>query len=198
MKFYGTTIIVILLGIIIFFQTCDYINKQTDKRDVSTVDTIFVKSKDTYHETIKKEYYPVPYKVEIPGTPGATITIPVSVDSGLVVRDYFSKHTYNDSIKTDSIAIYLKDEVYKNELKRINVGYKILFPTVIITKTEIRERQIAYLGFDITGNQNHLGFYPSFYFDTKRAMYGGGYDIINKYYKLGVYGKLKLWKRKKK
>lgn len=197
MKLSGTTIIIALLTIILCFHTCDLINKNTEKKDRSNIDTLYIKSKDTHHEVIKTEYYPKPYLVQIPGTPGMTLTLPAKIDSDAVVLDYFSKIIYNDSIKNDSVTIYLTEQVYKNELKRLKVGYRITAPTMSIIKTEVRERQLAFLGFDVTGNQSHLGFYPSFYFDTRRGMIGGGYDIINKYYKFGLYGKLKLWKRRK-
>lgn len=188
-------IIIIALSVIallsfIFNRGCE------SKQSNSTIDTIYIKSKDTYHNMPFLVEVPKPYRVEIPGTPGATITIPANVDSGAVVRDYFTKRSYNDSITNDSLSIYLQEEVYKNELKRVKVGYRWKVPTMLIKETKIVEKQLMFLGLEPYGNLNSFGMFASADFDTKKAMFGYGYDPFNRFHKVSVKAKIRLWKKK--
>ena len=163
----------------------------------SSIDTVYLKSTDRYHNMPFLVEVPKPYRVEIPGTPGATITIPANVDSGAVVKDYFTKRSYNDSITNDSVSIYLQEEVFKNELKRIKVGYRWKTPTMLIKETKVVEKQLMFIGLEPYGNLNSFGMFASADFDTKRAMYGYGYDPFNKTHKISVKAKIRLWNKKK-
>jgi len=188
-------IIIIVLSIVallsfIFNRGCE-VEKQN-----SSIDTVYLKSTDRYHNMPFLVEVPKPYRVEIPGTPGATITIPANVDSGAVVRDYFTKRSYNDSITNDSVSIYLQEEVYKNELKRVKVGYRWKAPTMQINKTTVVEKQLIFLGLEPYGNLNSFGMFASADFDTKKALFGYGYDPFNKTHKISVKAKIRLWKKK--
>lgn len=185
----------LLLIIVLCFQTCDYLNKQAFKNDKSHIDTVFVKSNDHWHELPVE--VPVPYKVEVPGAPGATITIPAVIDSLAVVLDYYSKRFYQDSLENDSIKLRLSVTTFKNKVIDWKVFYKWIAPTMVIKETKTVERQLAFIGVDVFGNGQQFGVFPSLYFDTKRGMVGYGYDPINNFHKVGVYGKVRLWKRKK-
>jgi len=188
-------IIIIALSVIallsfIFNRGCE------SKQSNSTIDTVYLKSTDRYHNMPFLVEVPKPYRVEIPGTQGATVTIPANVDSGAVVRDYFTKRSYNDSIVNDSLSIYLQEEVFKNELKRVKVGYRWKAPTMLIKETKVAEKQLMFIGLEPYGNLNSFGMFASADFDTKRAMYGYGYDPFNKTHKISVKAKIRLWKKK--
>lgn len=183
-----------LLAVIAGFLLLDKGCSKSKNRE-NSIDTLYIKSTDHYHNIPVPAPYPVPYKVEIPGAPGSTVTIPAEVDSGAVVRDYFTKRHYNDSIVNDSISIYIKEDVYRNELKRISVGYRWKAPTMVIEKTQVKEKQLLFIGAEPYGNLNQFGLFGSLIFDTKRAAYGYGYDPFNKMHKFSVYGKIKLWKK---
>jgi len=192
-KIYQIVVVILLLiigGFLLFNQSC---GQKTSK---STIDTIYVKSHDTKHTLTIKEPYPVPYKIEVPGTPGATITIPAIVDALKILIDYYTKRSYNDSIVNDSVSIYLKEEVFKNELKRLYVGYKWKAKTMVIKETKIQEKQLLFIGAEPYGNLNQFGMFASVDFDTKKALFGYGYDPFNKVHKISVKGKLRLWKKK--
>jgi len=187
-------IIIIVLSIVallsfIFNRGCEV------SKSNSTIDTIFVKATKEYH-TLQTVTNPTPYIVQIPGTPGATITIPAKVDSGAVVRDYFTKRVYSDSLMNDSVTVYLTEEVYKNELRRIKTGYRWKVPTMVIKETKVVEKQLMFLGLEPYGNLNSFGMFASADFDTKKALFGYGYDPFNKTHKISVKAKIRLWKKK--
>jgi len=188
-------IIIIVLSLVallsfIFNHGCE-VEKQH-----SSIDTVYLKSTDRYHNMPFLVEVPKPYRVEIPGTPGATITIPANVDSNQVVLDYFTKRSYNDSITNDSLSIYLQEEVFKNELKRVKVGYRWKAPTMQINKTTVVEKQLMFLGLEPYGNLNSFGMFASADFDAKRMLLGYGYDPFNKTHKISVKAKIRLWKKK--
>lgn len=188
-------IIIIVLSIVvllsfIFNSGCE------SKQSNSTIDTFYIKATKEYH-TLQTITNPKPYIVQIPGTPGATITIPAKVDSGAVARDYFTKRTYVDSLMNDSVTVYLTEEVYKNELRRIKTGYRWKVPTMVIKETKVVEKQLIFLGLEPYGNLNSFGMFASADFDTKKALFGYGYDPFNKTHKISVKAKLRLWNKKK-
>lgn len=182
-------LLVAVLLLIIFNRGCE------SKQSNSTIDTVYVKATKEYH-TLQTITNPKPYIVQIPGTPGATVTIPAIVDSGAVVRDYFTKRVYNDSLMNDSVTVYLTEEVCKNELKRIKTGYRWKVPTMVIKETKVVEKQLMFLGLEPYGNLNSFGMFASADFDTKKALFGYGYDPFNKTHKISVKAKIRLWKKK--
>lgn len=195
-RLYKLTILILLAVICSFllFNQCGSGKKPDESH---RIDTFYIKATNNYHNipiTIEK---PVPYKVEIPGTPGATITIPSSIDSLEIIKDYFTKRTYNDSLMNDSVTVYLTEEVYKNELKRLKVGYKWKVPTMVIRETKTEVKQLLFLGVEPYGNANQFGLFASGLFDTKKAAFGYGFDPFNKVHKVSIYGKINLWNKKK-
>lgn len=189
--------IFVLLIVVLGFQTCEYVNKLADKNDKGSIDTLYIQSNDHYHNVPFKVEVPVPYLVEVPGAPGSTITIPATIDSLAVVMDYYTKRFYLDSTQNDSIKLRLKATIYKNKIIDWSVMYKWIAPTMVIKQTNVVERQLAFVGIDVFGNGQQFGVFPSLYLETRRGMFGYGYDPINNFHKVGVYGKIKLWKRKK-
>lgn len=184
--------IILLCGILVFqfLNFCSDKNIRADRK----ADTLYIVSKKEFHNIPIFLEKPVPFRVEVPGTPGATVTIPQAVDSALVVRLFFTKNLYFDSIVNDSIRIYLKEQVYMNELTRLSVGYRWTAPTMVLQ--EKVNRQLLFAGLEASFPRP--GLYGTAYFDTERSMYGFGYDPFNKQFKAGAFFKFQLWKKKRK
>lgn len=195
MKEFKFWIPVALMAFLLSFQVLNYCSDRALKQEGS-VDTLYIASNDHWHNVPFKVEVPVPYKVEVPGA-SSTLTVPAQIDSLAVVMDYYSKHFYEDSLKNDSIEIKLKYVTYKNRVIDRELKYRWIAKTMVIERTNVVERQLAFIGLDIYGNQKYFGLMPSIYFDTRRGMYGGGYDPLNRYVKVGAYFKGRLWKRKK-
>lgn len=188
----NSIISLVCLGIMIWFmfRTCksDSQTGETTRR----IDTIYLASKDTYHEIESKPSKPVyvtnNYTVEAAKGP---------IDTGSVLRDYFSRRGYNDTIRNDSIDIILAEEVYKNELKRIRVAYKWKAPERLIRETITKYPNTLHIGvaFNFYNKVPSLGIYGGY--ETKRIGLGiiidpfqrGGSIIITKKIKLGGWQK---------
>jgi hypothetical protein len=195
-RLYKLTILILLVVIsgFLLFNQCGSGKKPDNSHKI---DTFYIKATNNYHEipiTIEK---PVPFRVEVPGAPGATITIPTSIDSLAIIKDYFTKRIYQDSLMNDSVTIYLTEEVFKNELKRIKVGYRWKVPTMVIKETKTEVKQLLFVGVEPYGNMNRFGMFASADFDTRKALFGYGYDPFNQVHKVSVKAKINLWNKKK-
>jgi len=171
---------------------------------VESIDTVWMPSKDKPHTIVLTNTVsmPKPYKVEVP-TPGDTIWMPAiktKVDTLAILADYYLKRSYNDSISNDSITIYLKESVCKNELQRSQVGYRWKVPSMTIKEVVLKQKQLLYLGVEPNVNLKKLefGMYLSADIDIERALIGYGYDPYNKQHKFSVKAKLELWNKRAK
>lgn len=170
--------------------------KGSSNKSERTIDTLYIPFNDSWHEKLVP--YPQPYVVEVPGAPGATITIPAIIDTMAVIKDYYSKRFYRDSLKNDSIDMFVNYMVHQNKAYDVKMSYKWHLPQMIIKQTDVVRYQNLYFGLDITGAKEHFGIYPSAYLDFNKGMAGYGYDFINNYHKIGIYYKARWKKRIKK
>lgn len=197
---YGFLTSLIVIAILILMQNCSGEQKEL----VSSIDTIWIPSEDNQHsiklpKIIEK---PVPYIVEVP-TAGDTIWMPpikTKIDTLAILSDYYLKRSYNDSISNDSITIYLKESVCKNELQRSSVGYRWKVPNIAIKEVVLKQKQLLYLGVEPNVNLKKLefGMYLSADLDIERALLGYGYDPYHKQHKFSVKAKLELWNKRAK
>jgi hypothetical protein len=154
------------------------------------VDTMYISTVQTIYKPGKTIYKEIPIYIEIPG----------HIDSSDVVRDYYSKVVYKDTLKLkDSLGyIALTDTIFRNNiLGRVWDSHvnKITIKEVLIVK-ELPKNQI-YLG-GVLGLDNQNGFTsigPSVLMKTKKdKLFSAGVGLgLNKtiYYQGGIY--IKLW-----
>lgn len=180
---------IIIMGLLL--HNCGRSERNGQK---SQKDTIYLKSNDKWH--VFPVEVPKPYQVEVPGTPGSTITIPPNIDSLAVIRDYYSKRFYSDSLKNDSVVIWVDEMVSMNEIKARKIKYRWIAPERLIRETIREERQLMFVGAEAYASKNYTGAFGSVYFDTQKGLIGFAVDPINRAGKITVAFKLKLWKRK--
>ena len=106
-KFYFI-IIVILVIVVLLQKSCSGGGKVTVPKN-DTITTI-----DTVYHTVTKEVatYIPKYTTKIKYIHDVTSTI----DTVFVVNDYSSKYVYNDSLKNDTLSLYINDIIFKNKL----------------------------------------------------------------------------------
>lgn len=183
-------VLVLVIAILLLTKGC---GEPTPKPDIIThIDTTYVKSTDTVYHHLRGKTIFKPYTVYV------EVGIPADVDTAAILVDYFMVREYADSAYNDSVKIHYSAVVNRNELKSMELKYRLTVPTMVVTKSSTLtvSRQMAFIGLDLTSNGTNLGIYPSIYFDTRYAMWGAGYDPLSKSVKLGVYRKINLWKRK--
>jgi hypothetical protein len=144
----------VLLIYILYLQQC----KGGKVENTNTIETIYK------FDTVAK-FFPVYIPTErLVMLPSDTIKIPYT-DTNYCKRiatDYLSTRYYSDTLRNDSVDLYIRSEVVNNRLARVQGGYKLKFPittTNIIQQNRIKlflggnvgtDLQNFYLGIDAT------------------------------------------------
>ncbi len=119
-----------------------------------------------------------------------TVHIPANIDSLAIVRDFFAKRHYLDTIANDTNAfIVISDTLFKNRLLSRSVqkrffthSYKV-YPPI---------KAHFYAGIAIGGNGSRFGFAPSLIYQDKHArLWGVNYDIFQKQIFVSAYFRIK-------
>jgi len=88
-----------------------------------------------------------------------TDTIPVNVDTLAILKDYYAKYFYADTLNLDSLGnIVIKDTISRNSIIFRKITPNILFPTTTTTNTVYINRREFYGGFGIKGRSNQLNY----------------------------------------
>lgn len=199
MKYIYKIIGLTILGIVLWLMLpkgCSFNAKR------SSIDTFYTPPTLITRWIVDTVEVPTPYKVESP-TPGDTFWKPAlktKIDTLAILADYYLKRSYNDSISTDSITIYLKESVCKNQLQRSGVGYRWKVPTMTIKEVVVENKQLLFVGVEPNFNTKQLefGMYLCADFDTERALIGYGYDPYFKQHKFSIKAKIELGPKRKR
>lgn len=140
-----TKIILLALAVIVLLQTqCG----EKGQPEITTVTKIETKL-DTV--TIEKVKY-VPKKETIVRT--IYDTIPQKVDTVEILKDYFSKTVYRDTIDIDTFGnIVIEDTVSRNQIISRELFSNIVLPTTTITAETIKNKRSLYAGVNLSGNR---------------------------------------------
>jgi len=186
----------ILLILILFFGIGLYIGNKTSNPEIVSV---------IKRDTIKGDS--IPYPVEI------TKPVPTYIDTGsidtilkykdvdtlAILKDYYTKRFYNDTIlsKDSSVFIIMKDSVTRNRITYRKPYIQNRRETKIINKQTVvtYNRDGIYLGF----NAGLSEFGGDIMYLKNRNMIGAGVDIMrinqeNKYF-FKIKYKRQIWKK---
>lgn len=201
---FKSIIIICLIIVILLLKMC------TPKPPVKPGDTIKVGGKKytVLHRIIDTQYIP---KTKIVYKPGETIyvekpiyiDVPVDVDTGTILKDYYAKRVYKDTIKLeDSLGtITLVDTIQENKIKgrlfKSNINQIVIKDSIIVEKPSVNQVYVGgVIGVDRVVGINFFG--PSLVLKTKTDnMYSLGFGINNNRttsVQLGALWKIKLRK----
>ena len=125
-------VIILALIIVILLQKCGgNINPVTSTND--TIRTI-----DTTYSIVTKEV-----KTYVPKWHTKTEYVHDTtriIDTAYVIGDYYSTYSYQDSLITDTLKLYINDSITQNKIKSRDLKYKMVFPTVHITDVIIKNK----------------------------------------------------------
>jgi hypothetical protein len=183
---FKSIIIICLIIVILLLKMC------TPKPPVKPGDTIKVNGKKyvVIHRTIDTQYIPKTKTVYKPGetiyveTP-IYIDVPADVDTGAILKDYYAKRVYKDSIKLeDSLGtITLIDTIQENKIKgrwfKSNINQIVIKDSIIVEKPPVNQFYFGgVIGADRIVGFNFFG--PSLVLKTKSDnMYSLGVGINN-------------------
>lgn len=128
-----------LLIYILYLQQC----KSGKVSNTNTIETIY--KYDTVPHLFPV-YYPQPQFVQLPSD---TIRIPYTDTNYCkkIAMDYLATRYYSDTLRNDSVDMYIRSEVTNNKIVKQQGGYRLKFP--ITTTNIIQENRVK---FYIGGN----------------------------------------------
>lgn len=118
------------------------------------------------------------------------VEVPAVVDTQSIIREYFKKRIYTDTLNDDTLELIISDTISFNKLQGRFLKYRILTPT-IINKTEIvnnylEDRHSFYGGFQAA----HGTIAPSVVYSNTRYQVNASYDVIQSRVIIGAHWKL--------
>lgn len=111
-----------------------------------------------------------------------SIFLPVKVDTSQVIKDYFTKYVYSDTIRDTNILATITDTVFKNSILHRAFDYRLLRPTQIITTTIVAPAMSKIYLEGITGlNKDQVTqlTLKLDFFTKKNQLLTGGWDLKN-------------------
>jgi hypothetical protein len=180
----------ILIGIIVYLSECNPKPKVCNDNIEIKSDTLYV-----YDTTIKeiKVSYPLPKDTEY-------VEIPVNIDTLEILKDYYAKIYYNQTISDSNLIATIEDSVSQNRIFHRKFNYQWLKPTTIINneiKQPTKENVKLYLGVELGGNINTFNLSPTVRLSTPKGnLYGFRYGIIDQTYNLEFSKKISFKKEK--
>ena len=175
-------IIAILIIIILLQRRCDGV--YTGKNHTPKPDTVTVIKWDTlrYSTTV----YVPKWKTKIEHKHHYhydTIIKYNNIDTAAILRDYFTLYAYNDTIKNDTVSIYITDSITRNNILNRQVSYNIKYPTIETIITKYANNREFYIGGSLGGNTKGFKYIGGefLYRSRKSKAFGVGLGLNNNF-----------------
>ena len=172
------TLLIVVLGVIIFLtRSCQGGSDITEPQVITEVVTQW----DTVK--VEKTKY-VPKVIDRVVVSIDTFTTPI--DTLSVLKDYYAKYFYTDTIKIDTIGyVTINDTITRNLISFRDVQSNIFIPTTTITNTVYLNRREFFGGISVGGmlnpvqNESPINYISGelLYINKKRNVYGFGLGV---------------------
>jgi len=186
------TLLVVVLAALLFLQrgcsSTSPVEPEVITEVVTQWDTIRVAEKEYVPKYIRKTV------VEID-------TFSVPIDTISILKDYYAKYFYTDTIKIDTLGtIIVNDTVTRNLISMRDVQSNIFIPTTTITNTTYLYKRELFWGVAVGGminpvqNESPINYVSGelMYVNKKRNVYGFGLGVDKDFFPI-VSGRL-YWK----
>jgi hypothetical protein len=107
-------------------------------------------------------------------------TFQAPIDTMSILRDYYAKYFYTDTIKVDSLGfIVINDTVTRNLISKRDVQSNIFIPTTTVTNTTYLYKRELFWGVAVSGNKEQIQSVNGelMYVNKKRNAYGFGVGV---------------------
>jgi len=177
-------IIAVLIIIIILQQQCSspfqpFNLNPFNKRIEQTVEGTVITKIETKWDTVKIDslVYIPKWKTKI-----ETIhdTIPANIDTLDILKDYYTKYFYTDTLDLDSLGnIIIKDTISRNSIVFRQITPNLLLPTTTIERDSLISKHEFYVGIGLAGNRTQFNYIGGeLLFRSKRKkVYGIGLGL---------------------
>lgn len=167
-----TLLILVLVIVILLMRSCSGdVNIDKDPEVVVKIETKW----DTV-EVVKTEYVPK-WRTKIVTE---IDTIPAKIDTLSILKDYYAKYHYVDTIMVDTIGyIVLNDTITQNTISSREFNSTFTIPSTTITKEIYLNKREFYWGFGVQGRTDQLNYLGGeFMYRTKnKQVYGVGLGL---------------------
>ena len=169
------TLLIVVLAVLLFYQkSCSStppVEPQTITEVITRWDTLKVATKEYVPKYIRKTIVNID-------------TFQAPIDTMSILRDYYAKYFYTDTIKVDSLGfIVINDTVTRNLISKRDVQSNIFIPTTTVTNTVYLYKREFFGGISVgstpTAIQNLNG--ELLFVNKKRQSYGVGVGINNSF-----------------
>lgn len=134
--------------------------------------------------TIERDTLPAIIVNIPPGKPHVIYQpIPANIDSGEIARAYFATVIYNDTLRRDSVDVFIHEKLSRNMIQERAVGVKFNFPTTTnttikeIIKEPVTRKLLIGLSGDYSLADSSIRFMPfAAYQDRKGNQFTAGYN----------------------
>jgi|TARA_R100000030_G_scaffold26812_1_gene19459 hypothetical protein len=168
-------LIIIVLCILLFLRTCGGGETIPTERVVTKIETRY----DTL--TVEKKVYVPKYTTRIETkTVTDTIVLKSKIDTLEILKDYYSKYVYKDTLKLDSLGyITIVDTITQNKIFSRNFDSQVLIPTTTITNDIYLNQAKLFGGVSVGGNKSQINFLSGdlLYKSKKDNVYGLGLGV---------------------
>lgn len=187
-----TLLIVVLVAIILFMRDC------SGGENITVItEPITITKTITRWDTLK-----VDRLVYVPKWKTTTTTIHdtifADIDTLSILKDYYAKYFYTDTIGLDSLgSIVVNDTVSKNSILFREIQPNVLIPTTTVTNTVYINKNEFYGGVGLQGKTDQLNYLGGelLWKTTKKQVYGFGVGV-NQDFQPVLSGRV-YWKLKK-
>jgi len=88
-----------------------------------------------------------------------TDTIPVNVDTLAILKDYYAKYFYTDTLYIDTLGYaVINDTITRNSFLSRNIETNILIPNKTITNTVYINKRELYWGLGLSGKTDQINY----------------------------------------
>lgn len=169
-----TLLIVVLVAIILLMRACSGGNNGYEITE-PTIITETVTKWDTLK--IDSLVYVPKWRTKI-----TTIhdTIPADIDTLGILKDYYAKYFYTDTLSLDSLGnIVINDTISRNSILFREIQPNVLIPTTTVTNTVYINKNEFYGGFGLQGRTDQLNYLGGelLWKNKKKQAYGFGIGV---------------------
>tara|TARA_R110000796_G_scaffold6210_5_gene22383 strand:+ start:4043 stop:4630 length:588 start_codon:yes stop_codon:yes gene_type:complete len=168
-----TLLIIVLVVVLLLQRSCSGGGQSVEPEVIVTIETKWDTVKVTQTEYVPK------WKTKVV-TEYDTVPIPINVDTLGILKDYYSKYYYKDTLTLDTLGfLVLSDTVTMNRISNRSFTSNIKIPTTTITKEIYLNKRELYWGLGVQGKTDQLNYLGGeFLYKTKnKQIYGLGIGV---------------------
>ena len=165
-----TLLVIVLVGLLLYQRSCS----STPIPEPKVITEIEVRY-DTV-KTIKETYIPK-WRTK---TETIHDTVPADIDTLSILKDYYAKYYYSDTIKIDTVGYAIvNDTITRNTILARDVKTNIIIPTIHIKKTIYINQRELYWGVGASGQTDQLNYLGGelMYRNKNKQAYGFGIGV---------------------